>query len=197
MRLFVIDTNFFINLQRDLGLGKSKEEVLKTFISRAEPLVKQQFACFMTTPEALKELESFFDEDTSALIPLRVVLTVSSSNITTLEFSATLFQQLIAEIGIRLYKGLRAAEEIVRGPRPEGTENPLKTVRDKYRRATREGFLDSTTDFGLIMLAHEKNATLVSSDAGLLTWARLFGCTEMLPEEFVKHLVLLSAPTTR
>lgn len=192
---FVVDTNFFVNLQRDLGLGENKEAVLASFVSLANPLVKNNASQFFTTPDALHELESFFDEASKTLLPLRSVLTISSPNLTNLSFNATLFERLVAEIGTRLYKGLRAAEDYVKNPLSLEGENQLRTLRDKYRRTTREGFLDSTTDFGLIMLSREKDATLVSSDAGLRTWARLFGCTEMLPEEFVKRVQSIS-PTT-
>ncbi len=188
---FVIDTNFFVNLQRDLGLGENKEAVIESFISYASPLVSKEVAQFLTTPDALHELESFFDGTPQTLLPLRSVLTISSPNLTGLSFDATLFERLVAEIGTRLYKGLRAAEEYAKNPPLNDGENPLRTLRDKYRRTTREGFLDSTTDFGLIMLSRERDASLVSSDAGLRTWARLFGCTEMLPEEFVKRLISL------
>jgi hypothetical protein len=104
---------------------------------------------------------------------------------------------LIAETGKRLYRGLRVAEEFVKNlsSAPLSTEAVglrVTQLREKYRRATREGFIDSTIDLGLIFLAKEKEAILVSSDNGLLTWARNFGCQELLPELLVQKIKALA-----
>jgi predicted DNA-binding protein (UPF0278 family) len=57
---YVLDTNFFINRQRPINLGNSKEEVIKNFIDLVLPLVKKNQIVFLTTPESYKELASFF-----------------------------------------------------------------------------------------------------------------------------------------
>jgi RNA ligase partner protein len=197
MHQFVLDTNFFINLQRPLKLGGNKEEVLREFSKLALPLIKEKRLVLYTTPDSYKELSSFFTEQPQQLAQLSNLLTITSPNSNELKVSAHLFSELIAETGKRLYRGLRVAEELVKESQTslpqEGRENPLvSTLRDKYRRATREGFIDSTTDLGLIFLSYEKQASLVTSDGGLISWARNFGCQEILPEAFVDKIKALS-----
>jgi len=194
---YVLDTNFFINRQRPINLGNSKEEVINNFIDLVLPLVKKNQIVFLTTPESYKELASFFKENPEALNKLTKVITISSYSRNSLQINSVLFEELIAETGKRLYRGLRVAEEFVKNlsSAPLSTEAVglrVTQLREKYRRATREGFIDSTIDLGLIFLAKEKEAILVSSDNGLLTWARNFGCQELLPELLVQKIKALA-----
>ena len=55
----------------------------------------------------------------------------------------------------------------------------VKKFRDRYRQATRFGFLDSLADLDIIMLSQELEGTLVSTDEGVLHWGRVFGVKEM------------------
>ncbi len=193
MEIFVIDTNFFVNLQRDLKLGNSKEEVVENFVRMAIVIKRRTQTQFITTPGSFKELESFYQGPISENL-LRVI-TIASPNITEIKLDATLFYQLVEEIGKRLYRGLRVAEEPLKQVFKDAAaaeQNYIKQLREKYRRATRDGFLDSTTDLELILLSREKGGVLVTSDNGLLGWARRFGCQEMLPEQFVARLRDLS-----
>ena len=64
----------------------------------------------------------------------------------------------------------------------------IKNFRNRYRNATRTGFLDSVADLDLIVLAFEQEAFLVSSDEGVLKWGRIFGVKEMPSEVFQKRL---------
>lgn len=191
---YILDTNFFINRQRPINLGNNKEEVVANFIKLTLPLVKNNQAVFLTTPESYKELASFFKESGDEVFAqLTKVVTISSYSQNNIQISSFLFEELIAETGKRLYRGLRVTEEIVKkfgqqGLEPESLGAKITELRDKYRRATREGFIDSTIDLGLIFLAKEKDAILVSSDQGLLLWARRFGCQELLPEQLVQKL---------
>ncbi|MFA6005610.1 MAG: RNA ligase partner protein [Patescibacteria group bacterium] len=189
MITYVIDTNFFVNLQRSINLGKNKEEVVENFVKLVRASVKEEKCEFLTTPEAAKEIRSFFETHPSAIDDLMGVITIASPSLTNIHLDATLFYELVREIGVRLYKGLRVAEEPIKeivskhpDNSPETAQTYIGSLREKYRRATREGFLDSTTDLGLILLARERDATLVTSDNGLLEWARKFGCKEMTPE---------------
>lgn len=56
---------------------------------------------------------------------------------------------------------------------------PIKKFRERYRNATRTGFLDSLADLDLIMLAKETGGVIVSADEGVIKWARIFGVREM------------------
>ncbi|PJE63295.1 RNA ligase partner protein, partial [Candidatus Roizmanbacteria bacterium CG10_big_fil_rev_8_21_14_0_10_39_6] len=118
-----------------------------------------------------------------------------SPDISTVSLQAGLFADLVEEIGKRLYRGLRITEETVRAVIQDSekdtrilSETYVKLLRERYRKATREGFLDSTVDLGLILLARQTNGTLVSSDNGLLLWAQRFGCKQLLPEYFATKL---------
>jgi len=189
MITYVVDTNFFVNLQRTLNLGKNKEEVVENFINLVREAVRAEKCEFLTTPDVAKEIQSFFGTNKALVDKLMGVVTITSPGMSDIHLDATLFYDLVNEIGIRLYRGLRVAEEPIKEilaqklpNTPDIAQTYVGALRDKYRRTTREGFLDSTTDLGLILLAKERNATLVTSDNGLLLWARKFGCKEMTPE---------------
>jgi uncharacterized protein len=62
----------------------------------------------------------------------------------------------------------------------------VKTFRERYRNATRVGFLDSLADLDLIMLAKEYDGAVVSTDEGVLKWGRMFGIREMPAHVFGK-----------
>ncbi len=51
----------------------------------------------------------------------------------------------------------------------------LSDMRDKYRRALRQGVLDSREDFDLLILARELDAGVVTEDRGIISWADEFG----------------------
>ena len=57
----------------------------------------------------------------------------------------------------------------------------IKSFRERYRQATRFGFLDSTTDLDLIVLTKELDGFLVSTDEGVVSWGRVFGVKEISP----------------
>lgn len=196
---YVLDTNFFINRQRPINLGENIELVVENFTKLAWPLIKSQQITLLTTPDSYKELTSFFKESPLIVNKLGQLLVVSSYNRNNLQINGLLFEELIAETGRRLYRGLRTAEdslkEMLKEPElltNEAVGNKITKLREKYRRATKEGFIDSTIDLGLIFLAKNKEAIIVSSDNGLLHWARNFGCHEELPEVFVEKIRALN-----
>ncbi|MCR4330163.1 MAG: RNA ligase partner protein [Candidatus Roizmanbacteria bacterium] len=198
MDSFILDTNFFINLQRPLGLGSSKEEVVDSLIKKTEVAVKKHELELLTTPASFEELVGFFEDQEDVRKKLLRVITIQSPDTSTLSLQAGLFVDLVEEIGKRLYKGLRITEETIRTVIQDSekdtrslSETYVKLLRERYRKATREGFLDSTVDLGLIFLARQKNGTLVSSDNGLLLWAQRFGCKQLFPEHFAIKLSAL------
>ena len=195
MESFIIDTNFFINLQRPTGLGTSKEEVVQKFVGMYRHLTTQGNVRFLSTPEAFRETIEFFDNPADAGKLLQQVITIQSPSLTTITLHATLFHELVAEMNKRLYKGMRVTEEMIRTVCADTLtdtsvleETYIKQLRTQYRAATREGFLDSTIDLGLMLLARETSGYIVSSDKGLLSWARRFGCKELYPEHMMSKL---------
>lgn len=191
---FVIDTNFFVNLQRPINLGANKEEVVENFIKLTKPLISSQKIKLFTSPGSLKELRSFFEGQDELIEKMLNFVVVRSPDTTNISLNASLFAKLVEEINKRLYRGLRVNEELLTRSLAEENQNPeknqifIKELRSRYRKATREGFLDSTTDLEIILLAKELRGGIVSSDNGLLEWARTFGCEECQPEQFVALL---------
>lgn len=192
MKPYVLDTNVLINRQRDLRLGETKEEVVNKFITLCK---KVGGLSLYTTPDALEELSSFFENEASLFEKLRVLFTVQSPPLGDQTVSSLLFAKLVEESGKRLYRGMRITEEIIRMVIQEKTtekapleEKYISLLRKKYRDATREGFIDSTVDYHLIQLALYKEAVLVTSDKGLITWCRYFGVPEASPEMFLQQI---------
>ncbi|MEF8976728.1 MAG: RNA ligase partner protein, partial [Halapricum sp.] len=88
----------------------------------------------------------------------------------------------------RVDRGLRVSEEALReveqlDPEKLGTseeymteaDRVLSNLRDKYRKALRQGVLDSREDFDLLVLAKEMDAGVVTEDRGIISWADRFG----------------------
>ena len=195
MHIFILDTNFFINLQRPLGLGSSKEEVVDSLIKKSVHAVQKNELELLTTPASFEELIGFFENREDMKKKLLKVVSIQSPDTSTLSLHAGLFIDLVEEIGKRLYKGLRVTEETIRDVIQNAEKDKralseiyVKSLRERYRQATRENFLDSTVDLGLILLARQTNGTLISSDSGLLLWAQRFGCKQLLPEYFATKL---------
>jgi hypothetical protein len=104
---------------------------------------------------------------------------------------ANIVYNFIDEMSDRVNRGLRVSEEALREVQqldPEklaGDDGPgeyiteadrvLSNMRDKYRRALRQGVLDSREDFDLLVLARELDAGVVTEDRGVISWADEFG----------------------
>jgi RNA ligase partner protein len=103
---------------------------------------------------------------------------------------ADIVYEFVDEMNDRVDRGLRVAEEALREVEqldPERLETGsdddymteadevLSNLRDKYRRALRQGVLDSREDFDLLVLAKELEAGVVTEDRGVISWADQFG----------------------
>jgi len=64
----------------------------------------------------------------------------------------------------------------------------IKTLRNEYRQALREGIIDSKEDFDLLLLSKEIKGMLATSDKGLIKWAFKLGVGCISPEE-LKELI--------
>ena len=100
--------------------------------------------------------------------------------------------EFIEEMRLRINKGLRIAEKYSRkslhnaaGTKSKRSpdETLIKTLRQEYRVALREGVLDSKQDFDLLLLAKELNAYLATIDGGLIHWAQKIGICCITAEE--------------
>lgn len=209
MENFILDTNVFFNMKAGFSLGKKTEEVVKNITKKIKILKKLKKAEFYMPPSIISEFLSFFeDKNQEFLKDFLSVINVVSPDKSKFLLSVEIFYKLISDIRERSYRGMNIAEEEMISAvtnlinlKPKNkiefqkqTGVYIKKFRDHYRKATREGFLDSVADLDLIVLAKEKDGFLVSSDQGVIGWAREFGVKEMPCVAFAKHLEFLLLP---
>lgn len=193
MDTYILDTNLFFNMQAGLNFGKTTDEVIKNMT-----LCGKKVELFMP-PRIVEEFLSFFEnKEQDNIKKLLAEITVKSPVIESFEFPASVFYTLVDDVRNRSYRGLRVGEEEIeqagKSLMNAGTLSKMdfqkrvgqqiKGFRDRYRQATRVGFLDSVADLDIIVLAKEVNGTVISTDEGLLKWSRLFGVKEMSPSVF-------------
>lgn len=203
MEKFILDTNIFFNMEAGLGLGDKTEEVVVGLTKKIIELKKSKKAEFFMPPRAVDEFLSFFEnKDQQFLKDFLSQITVKSPDASKANFSSQVFYKLVEDIRLRSYRGLTIGEEEIGNAArlmmgtPELTKKDfeikvggvVKKFRERYRNATRAGFLDSLTDLDLIVLAIEQDAYLVTTDEGVLNWGRVFGVKEIASEVFRKRI---------
>ncbi len=200
MQPYILDTNLFFNMQAGLLFGATTEEVMKNIT-----LCGSHVKLYMP-PRIVEEFLSFFENKEQEIIKkLLAEITVKSPNIDSFQFPASVFYTLVDDIRNRSYRGLRTGEEEIEQAAHAfmGVQSPtkmefqkkvgvqIKGFRDRYRQATRVGFLDSVADLDIIVLAKELDGVVVSTDEGLLKWSRLFGVKEMSVSVFGQKMAAL------
>ncbi len=203
MESFILDTNLFFNMEAGLSLGKKTEEVVVNLTKTINKLKKNQSAVFFMPPKVVGEFLSFFeDREQSFLKDFLSAINIESPDLGRISFPGEVFYKLIEDIRLRSYRGLNAAEEEIEKTALEFSGKKIedkkefqikiggfiKKFRERYRNATRTGFLDSVSDLELIVLAKQKDGFLVSTDEGVLNWGRIFGVKEMPALVFAKRL---------
>lgn len=203
MENYILDTNLFFNIGAGLGMGKTTEEIVIKLTKAIKKLKKNSKATFYMPPRIVDEFLSFFENKEQLFIKdFLSVVNIQSPNQSGEEFSSNIFYKLIEDIRNRSYRGLNIAEEeiVKAGEMTSGQKfvskkdfqiavgKFVKNFRDRYRNATRTGFLDSVADLDLIVLSKEVNGFLVTSDEGVLSWGRTFGIKEMPASVFQKRL---------
>lgn len=205
MQGFVLDTNLFFNMVSGLGLGNKTEELMVNVTSAMKKAREKKQAEFFMPPRVVDELLGFFEDKNQAFLKdFQSQITVKSPDISKHQFPAQLFYKLIEDIRARSLRGLNIAvdevktayfhsnsEETVKLNKIELQKNmgPVLTrLREKYRVATRSGFLDSLADLDLIVLSKELDAVMVSTDEGVVDWGRAFGVKEMTAQSFGEWL---------
>lgn len=194
MEKYVLDTNLFFNMNCDLGFGNKTEEVIKQVTQHANILRKKAMAELLVSPLVIEEILSFFeDPEQEFLKEFLGAVTIVSPTVGKLEIPAVVFQEYVDESRQRSYRGMTAAEETIQKTAQTfmGKEvlpnkefqmtigSFIKNFRERFRVATRAGYLDSLADLDLILLAKEYDAAVVSADEGVLRWARLIGVKEI------------------
>ncbi len=203
MESFILDTNLFFNIGAGLGMGKTTEEIVVKLTKVIKELKKKSKAVFYMPPRIVDEFLSFFeDKDQEFIKNFLSSVNIESPNPSTTNFSGQVFYKLVEDIRNRSYRGLNIAEEeitrvgeMTSGKKFESKKDFqifigkfIKNFRDRYRNATRTGFLDSVADLDLIVLSKEVDGFLVTSDEGVLSWGRTFGIKEMPASVFQKRL---------
>lgn len=199
MDKYVLDTNLFFNLDEGLDLGHKTNQVIDCLTQAAERLKSTKKAEFLMPPRIVEELLSFFKNDDEEIVNKQQVkrflaaVIIKSPEIDKINFPAQVFYRLVEEIRNRSYRGLTIGdEEIKKAARlMQGSTSlskkdfeirlgpVIRNFRERYRQATRAGFLDSLADLDLIVLSKEVDGHLVSTDEGVIFWGRVFGVKEV------------------
>ncbi len=172
----VMDTSVFTNPQTMQFFGDSPTTAFVHFLDLVRKAA-DRVEVYMP-PSVYEELLHFVDEkelptDTELLIRLK------SPRRFQLSVPGFFVYELIEEIRARIDRGLRVAEEMVKGQATQGEEanlgETIHRLRNRYRTALREGILDSREDVDLILLALELDGAIVTSDQGVARWAEKLG----------------------
>ncbi|ELY86194.1 RNA ligase partner protein [Natrinema altunense] len=193
---FVLDTSLFITeeIRRD---DDSLEDAVVRLLDRiATARLELNISCYVP-PSIHDELATMLREravDEAVFSRLDTWVVRKSPDRYGVTIPADIVYDFIDEMSDRVDRGLRVSEEAIReveqldpealasGSNDDGREEYmtdadriLSDMRDKYRRALRQGVLDSREDFDLLILARELDAGVVTEDRGIISWADEFG----------------------
>ncbi len=183
---FVLDTSIFTNPQL-------YKKFSNDIIDAAEDLLylmEHSGAEFYMPISVYDELQKMVK--LNGLIPkFELVIRLRNPRKYNLLIPAEFVYDFISDLRNRINKGLRVAEEHVRNAQGKSRENlgeVIRSLREKYREALRQGILDSKEDVEVILLAYELDAILVSADEGIRKWAKELGIKLISPEYFKEIL---------
>lgn len=193
---FVLDTSLFITEEIREGDESVDEAVLRLLHLIATARLELNMSCYVP-PSIHDELATMLrdrgvsDEVFSRLDTWVIRKSPDRYGVT---IPANIVYEFIDEMSDRVDRGLRVSEEALReveqldpaqlssDSNGDGREEfmteadrILSEMRDKYRRALRQGVLDSREDFDLLVLARELDAGVVTEDRGIISWADEFG----------------------
>ncbi|WP_049901277.1 RNA ligase partner protein [Natrinema sp. J7-1] len=193
---FVLDTSLFITeeIRRD---DDSLEDAVVRLLERiATARLELNISCYVP-PSIHDELATMLrerDVDEAVFSRLDTWVVRKSPDRYGVMIPADIVYDFIDEMSDRVDRGLRVSEKAIReveqldpealagGSTDAGREEYmtdadriLSDMRDKYRRALRQGVLDSREDFDLLILARELDAGVVTEDRGIISWADEFG----------------------
>jgi RNA ligase partner protein len=177
MDRFVIDTSLFVNPLARKHFGKDPSSAILSFLKKLEG---KNMEVYMP-PSVFKELGNF--AQAKVMDQLDIAIKKRSPNTYGIYLPAAVFYDFIDDIRARMNKGMRLAEDFAKDNRPEN-DDKLRSLREKYRSAMRAGILDSVEDFELVLLAKEMDATLISSDEGVIHFADQIGVEWLGAEKF-------------
>ncbi len=185
MDKYVIDTSLFVNPVARKNFGKDPSSAVRGFIKKLEKLDIEVYM----PPSVFNELKNFVDA--KSMNGLDITIKKRAPNTYGIYLPAAVFYDFIEDIRTRMNKGMRLAEDFARDNRPDNDEK-LRRLREKYRSAMRAGILDSVEDFELVLLSKELDATLISSDEGVIHFANQVGVEWLGAEKFHELLKKIS-----
>ncbi len=205
MEHYIIDTNFIFNLEIQSGFGKNPKEIIENLTHYGDELLKTKKAQLYMPPRIVDELYTFIDKDTHYLQAFLAVVSIMSPDISTPSIPLHIFYKYVQEQRDRAYRGLQVGDETIEQVAKNASSfldksvielqkevgGHIKRFRERYRTATRVGFLDSLADLDLIILAKSLNGSIVTSDEGVKKWGREFGVLEIPPHLLKTRLDLL------
>ncbi|MGV8084636.1 MAG: RNA ligase partner protein [Candidatus Bilamarchaeum sp.] len=180
-QMYVVDTSVFVNPQAREKFGKDPTLAVKGFIK----FVKKNNLKVYMPPSIFAELRNFVKPQ--AIEELQIHIRIRSPSIYDIRLPAAVFYDFIEDVRDRINRGLRLSEEYAKDNTPNNDEK-LRKLREKYREAMRTGILDSKEDLELVLIAKELDAVLVSSDEGVVKFARQLGCGIIPAEKFYQVL---------
>ncbi len=183
---FVLDTSVFTNPQLYKKFSQDVLDATEDLLLLMEHSEAEFYMPLSTYDELQKMIKL------GKLAP-KFELTVRLRNpkMFQLMIPAQFLYNFIGDLRHRINKGLRIAEEHVRNAgatTKEGVGEIIRSLREKYRDALRQGILDSKEDVDVILLAYELDAILVSADEGIREWAKQLGIKLITPTYFKEIL---------
>jgi len=179
-RKIAVDTSVFINPDSLRIFGQNPKESFTKFLEKS----RERAISIYMPPSIFEELLNFLDKDSISDELLSSVIKKPPKKYEIFIPSLFLYE-FTEEMRLRINKGLRIAEKYTRygisGRKPE--EELIKSLRDEYRVALREGIIDSRQDIDLLALAKEIESPVLSSDQGLIKWAEKLGIEALTLEE--------------
>ncbi|WP_436925923.1 RNA ligase partner protein [Halosimplex amylolyticum] len=195
---FVLDTSVFITEEiRDEGQDL-EDACLELLTLIADAKLTLNISCYMppTIDEELTQMLAERDVDEEIFAKLDTWVITKAPARYEVQIPAHIVYQFVDEMSDRVNRGLRVAEKAVREAE-QSTGDPVEDhdhmtevdrvisdLRDEYRRALRQGVLDSREDFDLLILARELEAGVVTEDQGIVGWADDFGLRYLQGQNF-------------
>jgi hypothetical protein len=195
---FVLDTSLFITEEIREDDEDLEAAVLRLLDLIAEAKLSLGVSCYMP-PSIRKELTTMLDDrgvDEEVYSKLNTWVIAKHPDRYGVQMPAEVVYEFVDEMSTRVDRGLRVAEEAVREagatddePLDENeymtnVDEVVSELRDDYRRALRQGILDSREDFDLLVLAAELEAGVVTEDQGIIGWAESFGLRYLRGSDF-------------
>ncbi|WEL22551.1 RNA ligase partner protein [Halorhabdus sp. BNX81] len=186
---FVLDTSVFITPEIREDDEDIEEAVDRLLDLVAAAKLEHNISCYMP-PSINDELTTMLrdrDVSTETIAKLDTWVITKSPAQYELMIPAEIVYGFIDEMSERVNRGLRVSEKAVRKAEQSRDEQEtdsehmsevdqvISDLRDEYRRALRQGVLDSREDFDLLILARELEAGVVTEDTGIINWAEDFG----------------------